>query len=90
MKKVPALGQEFVHCTKPVFCISSILGEKCVDSILGTEKNSENEFNLGYFHIFCIFVLEAGFELELSRFVPRLVESKVFSSVVFQCVTSDP
>ncbi len=37
----------------------------------------KKKINLG----FCLFVLEAGFELELSS-CPRLVESKVFSSVV--------
>ena len=39
-------------------------------------KKKKKERNIGF-----LFVSEAGFELELSRF-PLIVESKVFSSVV--------
>lgn len=66
-KKVePAVGQEFVHCKlsgefffEARICKSSFLGKKTSQFHFRKKKKIGD---------FCLFVSEAGFELELSRF----------------------
>lgn len=73
-KKKPAVGQEFVHCKlsgefffEARICKCSFLG-KMSQFHFRKKKNKKKQTKKNVFLNLDLFVSEAGFELELSRF----------------------